>query len=99
MLSMFVVFSTLKLTGAIMWSWGYVCIPLYYLILELGVIYGLYRFFKGIYKAKYKVNREKLPNFSEMGSKLSDIKLDDIDGSLVDKINNLKDRLNKTKKN
>ena len=99
MLSIFVVFATLKLSGAIMWSWGYVCIPLYYLFLEIGVIYGLYRFCKKIYDVKYIENRKKFPNFSDIENKLSDVNIDNVDVSIVDKINALKERLEKNQKN
>lgn len=99
MLSMFVVFATLKLSGAIMWSWGYVCIPLYYLLLELCVIYGFYRFCKKTYDVKYIENRKKFPNFSDIESKLSDVNIDNVDVNIADKINALKERLEKNQKN
>ena len=37
MLSMFVVFSTLKFLGYLVWPWYIVCIPLYYLFFEIVV--------------------------------------------------------------
>lgn len=100
MLSMFIVFTTLKLTGTISWSWFAVCVPLYYFILEVSVIVAFYKICKRIYKKHFKENRKKYPNFSEIGDKLSnkmkEIKIpENFDPNVIEKINNLKKEVEK----
>ena len=63
MLSMFVVFSTLKLLGYITWPWHIVCIPLYYLFVLIIIGLFLFVLVHGIYKNIYN---QKKPSGDDM---------------------------------
>ena len=64
MLSMFVVFTTLKLLGYITWPWHIVCIPLYYLFVLIIIGLFLFVWVHGIYKNIYNQKRKDLPDLS-----------------------------------
>ena len=72
MFSMFVVFSTLKLLGYITWPWYIVCVPLYYLILEIIIGFLIFAWVHKIYKSIYKKKREELPDLSPLISELKE---------------------------
>lgn len=64
MLSMFIVFTSLKLLGYIIWPWYIVCLPLYYLIIEIIVGLLILAWVYKKYLSIYKKNRKELPDLS-----------------------------------
>lgn len=70
MLSMFVVFITLKLCNVIQWDWIFVCIPLFYFIGELVFALLILILFYKCFKKNYKENRSKMPDLSDSISKV-----------------------------